>query len=112
MNLQPFQDVEYDDAESMEDFKMSLQINHDKIAQVMFGNSLFYKTFPLIDSAQHNKDWQQNLQQELTSIFTLLDLNGLPDLASADLNREDDFSDFMDLLIQTEGTINRTLGIL
>lgn len=112
MNLQPFQDIEYDDNEALDDFKMSLQLNHDKIAQVMFENGNIYKTFPLIDSTQHNKDWQQNLQQELGSIFTLLDLNGLPDLASADLTREDDFSDFMDLLIQTEGTINMTLGIL
>lgn len=112
MNLSPFQDIEYDDNEALDDFKMSLQLNHDKIAQVMFASSKFYKVFPLIDSAQHNKDWQQNLQQELNSIFTLLNLTGLPDLASADLTRADDFSDFMDGLIQVEIRVNNQLGIL
>jgi hypothetical protein len=111
MNLSPFQDIQYDDTEALDDFKCSLQINHDKIAQIMFKGGLAYKTFPLIDSGEHQKDWQQNLQQELGSIFKLLNLTGLPDLASADLNREDDFSDFMDGLIQVEITVNKTLGI-
>lgn len=111
MNLAPFQDIEYDDQAQFDDFKMNLQINHDRIAQKMFDAGLVYKTYPLIDSVEYNKDWQQNLQQELDSIYTLLNLTGLPDLSGSDLNQEDDFEVFMQVLLQTEEVINRTLEI-
>ena len=111
MNLGPFVDTPFDDQAAFDDFKMSLQINHNKIAQKMFANGDIYKTYPLIDSVQYNKDWQQNLQQELGSIFALLEINGLPDISGADLDREDDWSVFFQTLIQVEATINSTLGI-
>ncbi len=111
MNLSPFQDIEFDDKESFDDFKMNLQINHDRIAQKMYEAGLLYSTYPLIDGVEFNKDWQQNLQQELDSIYTLLGLTGLPDLSGSDLDREDDFEVFMQVLIQTEETINQTLNI-
>ena len=66
MNLGPFQDIEFDDHAAFDDFKMNLQINHDRIAQKMFAAGLLYKTYPLIDGVEFNKDWQQNLQQELS----------------------------------------------
>lgn len=111
MNLAPFQDIPFDDQEAMDDFRMALQANHDRIAQKMYANSKFYKTYPLIDTVEHSKDWQQNLQQELGSIYTLLNLNGLPDFASTDLSREDDFQDWVQQLIFVETTINANLQI-
>lgn len=111
MNLSPFQDIEFDDREAFDDFKTCLQINHTRIAQKMFSAGLIYKTYPLIDGVEYNKDWQQNLQQELASIYALLDLSGLPDLSGSDLDREDDFEVFMQVLIQTEGVINQVLNI-
>lgn len=112
MNLEAFQDIPFDDHEAFEDFRLSLQMNHDKIAQVMFAAGQLYKTYPLIDSPEHSKDWQQNLQQELQSIFTLRNLTGLPDFASVDLDRQDDFEDFMQLLINVERQVNQNLGIV
>lgn len=112
MNLGPFQDIEHDDNGAFDDFKMSLQINHDRIAQKMYAAGLFYKTYPLIDSVAYNQDWQQNLQQELGSIYALLELNGLPDLSGADLDRAEEFNDFMQQLVFVERRINAFLGIL
>ncbi len=111
MNLAPFQDIPPDDDEAFDDFKFNLQVNHDRIAQKMYASSLFYKTYPLIDADQHNKDWQQNLQQELGSIFSLLNLTGLPDFSGTDLDKEDEFQDFMQQLIFVEARINVQLGI-
>lgn len=112
MNLAPFQDTPFDEPEMMNDFRLALQLNHDKIAQVMFASSQLYKTFPLIDSDEHTKDWQQNLQQELNSIYRLLGMTGLPDLSGSDLSQQDDFETFMQLLIFSEQRVNAVLGIL
>lgn len=111
MNLAPFQDIPADDEEAFEDFKFNLQLNHDRIAQKMYAASLFYKTYPLIDGVKSNKDWQQNLQQELGSIFSLLNLTGLPDISGTDLDKEDEFTDFMQQLIFVEARVNVQLGI-
>lgn len=112
MNLAPFQDILYDDEEAFDDFALALQLNHNRIAQVEFAASKFYKTYPLADVGSNKKDWQQNLQQELQSIFTLNNMTGLPDLASADLDREDDFNDWMQGLIFAELRVNTQLGII
>lgn len=111
MNLAPFQDTPFDDAAAFDDFKMSLQQNHNKIAQKLFAQSKFYKTYPLVDSVEHQKDWQQNLQQELQSIYALIPLTGLADFSGADLSKQDEFEDFMNLLIFVERRINVQLGI-
>lgn len=111
MNLAAFQDIPFDDQDAFNDFKFALQANHDTIAQRMFANSKFYKVYPLYDSVEHSKDWQQNLQQELSSIYSLLNLTGLPDFASTDLHRQEDFEDWMQQLIFVENTINANLGI-
>lgn len=111
MNLQPYQDTPFDDDDAFMDFQMALQLNHDTIAQRMFANGDFYKTYPLIDEPWNVKDWQLTLQQELNSIYALLEMTGLPDLASADLEREQDFSDFMQLLVNAEARVNAALGI-
>lgn len=111
MNLGPFQDIPTSDSDGFDDFKFNLQVNHDTIAQRMFALNLVYKTYPLVDSLRHTKDWQQNLQQELGSIFSLLGMSGLPDFASVDLDREEDFHDFLQQLVFVERRINATLGI-
>lgn len=111
MNLAPWQDIPFGDPEAMEDFRLSLQLNHNKIAQKMFAANLLYKTYPLIDADEHNKDWQQNLQQELGSVYTLLNLTGLPDISGTDLTKENDFQTFMQLLVFAEGRVNAVLGI-
>lgn len=111
MQLQEFQDTPFDDAEAFDDFRMSLQLNHDRIAAKMFSLSLFYKTYPLIERDASNKDWQQNLQQELGSIYKLLGMTGLQDFSGVDLDEEGEFSDFMQLLVMAEGRVNSVLGI-
>ncbi len=111
MLLTPFQDIPPDEPESFDDFKFNLQLNHDRIAQKMFAANLIYKTYPLIDSQRHNKDWQQNLQQELSSIFALLGINGLPDFSSTDLEEPGDFQDFMQQLVFVESRLNAILQI-
>jgi hypothetical protein len=112
MNVAVFQDVEFGDDGAFDDFKMVLQFNHQKIAQVMFNADLVYATYPLIDNVRHTKDWQQNLQQELSSIYHLLGLTGLPDFSGADLDQEGDFQDFMQALCSIETRVNAVLGIV
>lgn len=111
MNLAPFQDIPASDDDAFDDFKFNLQLNHDRIAQKMYAASLFYKTYPLIDGVRSNQDWQQNLQQELGSIFKLLNLTGLPDFSGTDLSREDEFQDFLQQLVFVERRINVQLQI-
>ena len=111
MNLGPFQSIEFEDNDGFDDFKMNLQLNHTRIAQVMFAQGLVYQTYPLIDSVEHNKDWQQNVQKELGSIYALLDLSGLPDLAGSDLSKEEDWDTFFQVLVQVELNINFVLDI-
>lgn len=111
MNVAVMQDIEFGDDAAFDDFKNVLQMNHVSIARKMFAADLFYKTYPLIDSVKHSKDWQQNLQQELGSIYTLLNLTGLPDFSGADLNQEGDFQDFMQSLVAVEVKVNAVLGI-
>ena len=112
MNLGPFQDVQFGDEGAFDDFRMALQINHTKIASVMFAQDLVYQTYPLISSVRHTKDWQQLLQQELSSIFSLNNITGLPDFSGADLDEETQFQDFMQSLVAVEVRINALLGIV
>lgn len=107
----PFQSIEFKDNDGFDDFKMNLQLNHTRIAQVMFAQGLVYQTYPLIDSVEHSRDWQLNVQKELASIYALLNLNGLPDLAGSDLNKEEDWDVFFQVLVQVELTINDVLDL-
>lgn len=111
MNLAPFTDIAFDEPEALEDFRFALQTAHDKIASVLFKQGKVYHTYPLIDADGSNKDWQQNLQSELSSIYSLLGFTGLPDFAGADLNQENDFTDFLLSLQLVERRINAQLGI-
>ena len=111
MNLAPFTATPFDDPSAFQDFTLALGLSHERIAQVMFQNSFFYKTYPLMDWPDATQDTLQNLQQELGSIYSLLNLNGLPDFSSVDLKKEDEFEDFMLQLQQVESRINMTLGI-
>lgn len=111
MNVAPFTDCPFDDSDAFADFALVLGLAHERIAQVMFANSLFYKTYPLIDWKPENRDTIQNLQQELGSIYSLLNLNGLPDFSGVDLKKQDEFEDFMLQIKGVETTINAQLGI-
>lgn len=111
MNLQPFQDTQYDDEDGLDDFRLALQLNHDKIYAKMAALGLPYQTYPLIDNSGHNKDWQQNLQTELQSIYSRLNITGIPDLSGSDLSKQEEFEDFMQLLVQIETGLNKRLGI-
>lgn len=111
MQLGQFQDLLSTDDEGFDDFKMNLQINHDRIAQKMFAVGFVYKTYPLIDSVRSNQDWQQNLQQELVSIYSLLGLTGLPDFSGTDLDNDGEFQDFLQQLVFVETRVNAELGI-
>lgn len=112
MNLQPYQDLQQGDTDGFEDFLLALQLNHNRIAQAMFTAGNVYNTYPLIVREAGVQDWQQTLQQELQSIYTLNGLNGLPDLSGSDLSQPEDFETFMQLLIQVEARINSALGIV
>lgn len=112
MNVRPWCDTPFDDDDAFADFTLVLGLAHERIAQVMFANSLFYKTYPLMDWKPENRDTIQNLQQELGSIFGLLNLSGLPDFSGVDLKKQDEFEDFMLQLQQVETTINAQLGIV
>ena len=111
MNVAPWADTPPGDEEAFSDFTLVLGLAHNRIAAVMFENSLVYATYPIMDGTIGNTDWLQNLQQELQSIFTLLDLTGLPDFSGVDLRKDDEFEDFMLQLQQVEARINATLGI-
>lgn len=112
MNLGSFQDIPFGDDAAFADFQMSLQINHVRIAQKLFAAGKVYSTYPLIDSEQHNQDWQQNLQIELSSIFSLIPMTGLPDFSNADLSQDGEFQDFMQQLCFVEARVNAQLNIL
>ena len=112
MNLSPFSDMEFDDERAFEDFQLSHGLAHQKIAQVMFGNSNFYTTYPLFETPGQDRNWLLVHQAEHQSIFNLLGMTGLPDLATVDLKDEDQFDDWMQQHDDVHRRINAALGIV
>lgn len=111
MNLSPFSDAPFDDADAFADFQLVHGLAHERIAEVMYENSLFYITYPLMDNPQQDTDWLLNHQSEHESIFSRLNMTGLPDLATVDLSKEDEYFDWQNLHREIHERINKTLGI-
>lgn len=102
----------FGDEGAFADFQMVHGLSHDRIAAVMYGNSDFYETYPLYNAPNEDPDWLLVHQQEHESIYRLLDLNGLPDLATVDFQNEDEFSDWLLLHQIVHERINAQLGIV
>ena len=112
MNLSPFSDLPFGDDDAWDDFSLAHSLAHDKIAQVMYSNSNYYETYPLEETPQHDRNWLLNHQSEHQSIFSLLNLTGLPDLSTVDFAKQDEFEDWVFLHSQIHTTINAQLGIV
>lgn len=111
MNIAPWVDTPFDDADAFGDFQMVHGLAHDDIASVMYQLNNVYTTYPLMDATTENKDWLLTHQQEHASIYALLGLTGLPDLATVDLRKDDEYTDWLNLHNQIHTVINATLGI-
>lgn len=112
MNISPWSDTPFDDPDAFADFLMVHGLSHDRIAQVMYANSDNYTVYPLYDSPHDNHDWALTHYSEHQSIFELLDLTGLPDLASVNFDDEEEFETWMQLHQQVHERINTELGIV
>lgn len=111
MNISPFTDIPYDDQDAQADFLMVNQLALDRIAQRMYAAGLVYNTYPHADPPGVDQDWMLNIQTELESIFTLLEITGLPDFSSSDWHKEDEFNDWMLSYRQVIERVNAILGI-
>jgi len=112
MNLSPFQDTEFGDSEAFEAFQLAHGIAHEKIAQVMLNSVLIYNVYPLFDTPDYDRDWKLFHYTEHQSIFNLLHLTNLPDLATVDFNKQDEFEDWMSQHTFVHARINAALGIV
>lgn len=112
MNISPWTDIPFDDDDAFRDFQLVHGLSHDRIAAVMYGTSKFYQTYPLYDTPREDSGWKLDHQTEHQSIFTLLALTGLPDLATVDFDKQDEFENWMLLHQQVHQRINAALGIV
>jgi hypothetical protein len=110
MNLSPFVDTPFEDPEAWEAFELAHGASHEKIFQVLAKLGKPLNHYPLFD-LQENTDWKLIHQQEHQSIFNLLGLTGLPDMTSMDLDKRDEFEDWMAYHAQVHARINAALGI-
>ena len=111
MNLSPFQDTPFGDEDAFEAFQLAHGLAHAKIAQTMFNTSKFYNVYPLFDTPDYDRDWKLFHYTEHQSIFNLLDMSDLPDLATVDFNKQDEYEDWMLQHTLVHARINIALGI-
>lgn len=111
MNISPWTDTPFDDSDAFDDFALVHGMSHEKIAAVMFNAGSVYTTYPLLDTPDYDRNWLVTHQQEHQSIYNLLGLSGLPDLATVDLKKEDEFYDWLLAHQQIHTIINANLGI-
>ena len=111
MNLAPWTDTPFDDEDAFDDFQLVHGLAHDKIAAVMYPLGFVYTTYPLYETPNYNIDWLLTHQEEHQSIFAQLGMTGLPDLASVDLKKDEEYQDWMLLHQQVHQQINSFLGI-
>lgn len=112
MNLSPLSIIPFDDPEAFEDFSLAHGMAHQKIAEVMYAQDLQYDTYPLMDTPDKDTDWKLTHYTEHQSIYFLLELAGLPDLATVDFHKEDEFNDWFFQHQQVHAIINAALGIV
>lgn len=112
MNLAPWTDIPWGDEDALLDFYMVHGMTHNNIANVMYAQDLFYVTYPLMDAKRYDKDWLLIHQAEHESIYSQIGLQGMPDLASVDFGKEDEFYDWHLLHKQVHANINAVLGIV
>lgn len=111
MNIAIFTDAPFDDQDAFRDFQLSHGIAHDQIAKTMFAQGLQYGTYPLYETPREDKSWLLDHQTEHESIYYLLGLTGMPDLATVSFDKQDEYEDWMLLHQQVHSLINDTLGI-
>lgn len=111
MNISPWTDTPFDEPDAFADFALSHGLAHDKIAAVMYGNGNTYVTYPLYDTVTYERDWLLDHQAEHESIYSLLGLSGLPDLATVDMKKPDEYSDWLLQHQQVHVVLNSVLGI-
>lgn len=111
MNLSVWTDTPFDDEDAFADFALVHGLAHDKFAEVMYPLGFVYTTYPLYDTPNYDRDWLMTHQQEHESIFAQLGLTGLPDLATVDLKKNDEYDDWMEQHQLIHEQINSFLGI-
>lgn len=110
MNITPFIDTPFDDDDAWEAFTLSHGMAHEKYYEVMFAAGYQFPHYPVFDLSE-NADWKLIHQQEHDGIFRSLGLTGLPDLATVDLSKQDEFEDWLAYHGQVHARINAALGI-
>ena len=110
MTLSPFVDTAFDDEDAFDTFALANGMALQKIYDVMVRNGKPFTYYDLMDAKQ-DPNWLLLLDQEVRSIYDKLGLTGLPDLASVDLRKQDEFEDFMLTYTQSIQIINANLGI-
>lgn len=110
-SIAPWTDTPFDDVDAFADFALNHGLSHDKIASVMYGNGNTFITYPLYDTTTYEHDWLLDHQAEHESIYAQLGLTGLPDLATVDMKKQDEYQTWLLQHQQVHQLINATLGI-
>lgn len=110
--LAPIFDVPFDSDPDWKAWMLDHAQQHDVIYNTMLQKGLGFIKFPLLDAREPNdKDWMENHQLEHDAIYTRLGLVGMPDLASSDLSKKDQWEVWQQSHQDTHTAINTKLGI-
>jgi len=109
-SILPYIDTPFDDEEAFESFALANGVAMQRIYDVMTSQDKLFTYYPLMD-ANDDSNWLLLVDQTMRSIYNTLGLTDLPDLASVDLRKQDEFEDFMLNYAQAVQVVNTTLGI-
>jgi len=110
--LSPIFDIPFESDKDWKVWMLDHSLQHDIIFSKLTTLGKAIVKFPLIEAKEPNdKDWANNHQLEHDAIYTVLGLAGMPDLASSDLTKKDEWEAWQQLHQDVHAQINLTLGI-
>ena len=110
MNISISSDNPFGDEPAFQDFLGQHQIAHDTINRFLAGSGKLVSAVPLADTPIGNNDWLLDHYQLHLEIGIAIG-QSVPDLASVDLTKEDQYLDWMQIHSYLHQQINSFLGI-
>jgi len=110
--LAPIFDIPFDSDKDWKVWMLDHSLQHDSIYVSLVTKGKTIIKLPLTEAKDPNdKDWMNNHQLEHEAIYAVLGLAGMPDLASSDLTKQDQWQAWQELHQDVHALINTTLGI-
>ena len=110
MNLNPFIDTPFEDPDAWEAFELAHGLAHERIYEAMLQAGKMLEHYPLFD-LDRQSDWKLIHYSEHQSLYRALNIQGLPDLATVNLDKKDEWEDWMLFHAQVHSVLNVKLGI-